>query len=320
MRRPDFFIVGAARSGTTAMKEYLQEHPEVFMPPINLEPRFFGSDLPGPRRFRDERAYLSLFTWARGEKRVGEKSTHYLFSNRAAAEIKAFEPSARIIVMLRNPAEVIYSLHGIQLYYGSESISDFQAALEAEEALRLKGGSRQGLHSKRAGGLLYRDKVEYTRHVRRFFDTFGPERVHVIIFDDLLRDAAGVYGETLRFLEVDPGFRPVFRKVNASRRARSRAAGRLLSNPPQALLRLALRALPYGVLHRVVQGAAHLNRSYRPLPPLGEDLRRKLQAEFRPEVEKLSELLGRDLTHWCRAEAEGAHQGVDAAAESLDKR
>lgn len=304
MRKPDFFIVGAIRSGTTAMKEYLQEHPEVFMPPINLEPRFFGSDLPGPRRFRDERAYLSLFSWAGNEKRVGEKSTHYLYSLRAASEIKAFQPTARIIIMLRNPVDAIYSLHGLQLYYGLESIADFEAALEAEDG----------------GGFNYRDKLTYTRQVRRFFETFGPEKVHVITFDDFIGDTAGVYRDTLRFLDVSPRYQPVFRKVNASRRARSRAVGRLLSDPPQALLKFALRALPYGVLHRVVQGAAHLNRDYEPLPPLGADLRRKLQAEFLPEVEQLSELLGRDLTHWCRAETEAAHPGADVAAESLERK
>ena len=320
MRRPDFFIVGAVRSGTTAMKEYLQEHPEVFMPPINLEPRFFGSDFPGPRRFRDERSYLSLFAWARHERRVGEKSTHYLYSERAAAEIKAFQPSARIIIMLRNPVDAIYSLHGVRLYYGHESIADFESALEAEDGPRRNDDPRVGVRPKDGGSFNYRDKVTYTRQVRRFFETFGPEKVHVIIFDEFIGDTAGVYRDTLRFLDVSPRFQPVFRKVNASRRARSRAVGRLLSNPPQALLKFALRALPYGVLHGLLQGAAHLNRSYEPLPPLGADLRRHLQAEFLQEVERLSELLGRDLTHWCRAEAEAAHQGVDAAAESLEQR
>src|SRR5579872_3244504 len=99
IRKPDFFIVGAPRCGTTAMFDYLGKHPEIFGAALK-EPHFFGSDIAYPRRPTLER-YLSYFVGANGEKRVGEASTSYLFSKLAAAEIKEFSPSSRIIIMLR---------------------------------------------------------------------------------------------------------------------------------------------------------------------------------------------------------------------------
>ena len=78
MRRPDFFIVGAPKCGTTALYEYLKQHPEVFMPKEAKEPNFFGSDFNNPFFIRDENAYLALFADARYEKRVGEASVWYL--------------------------------------------------------------------------------------------------------------------------------------------------------------------------------------------------------------------------------------------------
>jgi len=134
MRTPDFFIVGAPKCGTTAMSDYLRQHPEIYMPQ-RKEPHFFGSDLdaPYPYFIRDKEQYFSLFAEAKDEKRVGEASVWYLYSKRAAFEIKEFCPTASIIIMLRNPVDMIYSLHSQRLFTGNEDIPDFEEALEAEE-------------------------------------------------------------------------------------------------------------------------------------------------------------------------------------------
>ena len=145
MRKPDFFIVGAPRSGTTSMKRALWEHPEIFL--VAGAPNFFGTDLYQSGHIVDEEAYLSLFVRAKKEKRVGEKSVSYFMSMRAAAEIKEFQASASIIIMLRNPVDVLYSLHSYHVHTtGHEDILDFEAALEAEEhrrrGLRIPNGIR----------------------------------------------------------------------------------------------------------------------------------------------------------------------------------
>lgn len=132
MRKPDFFIVGAPRCGTTSRKIYLDKHPEIFMA-LGREPHFFGTDFYSPSYILDERTYLSLFATANNEKRVGEKSVWYLSSKRATAEIKEFQTSASIIIILQNPVEMIYSFHNLLFNRGFEDLDDFKAALEAEE-------------------------------------------------------------------------------------------------------------------------------------------------------------------------------------------
>src|SRR5262249_18615363 len=156
--------------GTTALYTYLGQHPDIFMA-APKEPHFFGTDISSPGLVRDERQYLSLFAGARHEKRVGETSVFYLCSQRAAAEIHVFCPSARIIMMLRNPVEMMPSLHLRHLLVGVEPIGDFRAALAAEE--ERKRGLCLPARPYPLQTLWYREMARYTRQVRRYLDVFG---------------------------------------------------------------------------------------------------------------------------------------------------
>ena len=298
MRRPDFFIVGAPKCGTTALNIYLREHPQVFMSP-RKEAHHFGTDIYSPRWARGEAEYLALFAGARAEKRVGEASVWQLFSQRAAREIKAFEPHAQIIIMLRNPTEMIYSLHSERLYSVSEDITDFAAALAAEPDRRR--GLRLPAYPYPVEGLIYRDVGKYTAQVARFFNEFGRERVRVIIYDDFKRDAAAEFRATCEFLDVDAGFRPETKVINSNKRIRSRRVLSWIDSPPPFIRRLGAPLTPRNARHWVLRKIRRANTSYEPRAPMSEGLRRELQAEFAPEVERLSELLGRDLTHWSRS-------------------
>ncbi|MGH7858384.1 MAG: sulfotransferase, partial [Candidatus Binatia bacterium] len=120
-RIPDFFIVGAPKCGTTAMNDYLAQHPDVFVP-ARKEMHFFGCDLVFtiPRITRDE--YLQAFANWRGQKRIAEASVWYLYSRTAVREIREFSPAARILVMLRQPVDMMYSLHSQRIYNGTEDL------------------------------------------------------------------------------------------------------------------------------------------------------------------------------------------------------
>jgi hypothetical protein len=301
MRRPDFFIVGGARCGTTALKEYLEPHPDIFMPYTNLEPGFFASDCPFPYNVRSEKDYLALFAQAETEKRVGEKSAVYLYSTVAAERIKAFEPSARIIIMLRNPVEKLYSRYRHRLYMGDENIESFEEALDADRDRREGRRLPAGVDAQDARWYLYREGLRYTYQVKRYFDLFGWTQTHVIIFDEFIRSTAEVYREVLRFLEVDPDFRPAFQPVNVHRRAHSRTLHTFLTRPPVLVKSLVDRLLPQTFVHQLSRGLHRLNSDYTPRSPLSPDLVIRLQEEFRPEVEALGNLLNRDLSHWCQS-------------------
>jgi len=299
MRSPDFFIVGAPKCGTTAMYNYLKEHPEIFMPE-RKEPHFFGTDLNASYHYfiREEGEYLSLFSEAQNEKRVGEASVWYLYSRLAAAEIKEFCPYASIIIMLRNPVDMIYSLHSQLVYSLDENITDFKTALEAEKDR--KQGLRIPKDANFIEGLFYQEVAKYTLQVKRYLDVFGRENVHIIIFDDFKSDITQVYRNTCQFLSVDPNFQPEFSVINQNKRIYSFKLHNFLRNPPRAVVSLSRRLVPRSLRHSLVRSLMHTNVCHVPRPPMDLKLRRHLQAEFTPEVKQLSELLGRDLTYWCK--------------------
>lgn len=271
------------------------------MPRTDREPHFFGTDLYDRRYIRDEQLYLSLFAEAKDEKRVGEKSTRYLYSKLAAAEIKEYQPSASIIIMLRNPVDQLYSMHYLRLYIGREDLVDFEAVLEAEEDRRRGLRLPDSINLREAWMLNYREIPRYTHQIQRYLDVFGRQNVHIIIFDDFISDLTKVYGDTLRFLRVDPDFQPEFRKANPNRRVRSRTAQNLLMDRPQFVRSFVKVLMPFKLRDRILKGLLRLNSSYAPRPPMRPELRRQLQEEFLPEVEQLSKLLVRDFTHWCKA-------------------
>jgi hypothetical protein len=297
MRKPDFFIVGAPRCGTTAMYDYLKAHPDIFMPAYK-EPHYFGADVIGGRKeiFKgNEAKYLALFADATTEKRIGEASPSYLYSKRAAVEIKQFNPDSKIIIMLRSPIEVMYSTYFQARYTGTEDLLTFEEALAAEPD-RL-AGKRISKNADNNMVGLYRERVRFAEQVQRYFDVFGREEVHIIIFDDFKMDVPTVYRDTLSFLDVTPDFRPEFNVVNASREARSSFIRTLSMNP--TLLSIGKR-MP-SVSLRVYSFLKHLNSKTASRPPLDPELRRRLQQDLRPEIEQLGKMVGRDLSAWYQA-------------------
>ncbi len=134
---PNLFIVGAPKSGTTALASYLGAHPEVFV--AGKELSYFGSDLvfrttKGGRWRIGYDTYLEWFA-RHGEARYRtDRSVFYLFSSRAAAEIHDYDPGSRVIALLRNPVDQMHSQHSEMLFQGDEDIASFEGALAAEEA------------------------------------------------------------------------------------------------------------------------------------------------------------------------------------------
>ena len=286
MKKPDLFLVGAPRCGTTALYTYLKQHPEIFLSRIK-EPQFFADFLGEQRRIQNWPDYLSCFAGANGEKRIGEASVAYLAATNSARDIKAFSPEARIIIMLRNPLDVMHSLYHLRRFNDLEDELSFEAALAADE------------RGRRPYEQTYRAKVSFSEQVKRFVDAFGRDKVHFIIFDDFVADTALVYRTTLQFLEVRPDGLASFPVVNASPRARSKVLRKTVSQPPQHLRSMLHRITSERVRSSVGGFLNRLNIVYDKRS-LGPELRSRLSIEFAPEVERLSAVVGRDLSGWCR--------------------
>ncbi len=295
-RRPNFFIVGAPKCGTTSMVEYLRQHPDVFMPPKELH--FFGSDINhNPKGLVTQEDYLNHFSKARDEKMTGEKSVWYLYSKKAASEIKKFSPHAKIIIHIRNPVDMLYSLHGHNLRSDRENIINFEKALEAEE------DRRKGLRiPKRTVDfpqhLFYSEIPLYTEQIKRYVEAFGWKQLHIIVFDDLVNNTLKVYRDVLRFLEVDDQFTPDLKVHNPGRQVKSPIVRDLIMN--SWIRTVARKFLPITTRRRMGQTLYHWNISNKPKPPMNKHIRKRLQKQFAPEVKRLSKLLDRDLTHWCK--------------------
>jgi hypothetical protein len=287
-RIPDFFLVGAPRCGTTAMYQYLKAHPQIFMPEKVKEPHYFAPDAnPATiKRYDNLDAYLALFTPAGDGQRIGEASTHYLASPHAAQAIHDFNPQAQILIMLRPPAEMLYSLYAHRRQYGTETQPTFEAALEADTIPP------------------YRSYARYASQVEHYFEVFGREAVHVVVFDDLKADIAAVYRHILEFLNVDTHFQPDFSPANEARSSRLPLVRQFIARPPvwyRSLVEpLAKRLIPAQQWAKLRAGVDSVSLSNAPRESLNPATRRALQQEFLPEIEHLSELLGRDLTHWCK--------------------
>jgi hypothetical protein len=219
-----------------------------------------------------------------------------MYSKRAAEEIKSFSPSASIIVMLRNPVDMLYAQHSQFLYNCNEDIPDFETALKAEADR--KQGRQIPRQAHFVEGLFYRETAKYAEQVQRYYDVFGREKVYIILYDDFKRDTAEVYGEVLAFLGVDPSYRPPFQVINPNKTLRSRRLQQLLVSPPPVLTKIYKKFTPSALQGRLLKRLKRMNTQHTTRPSLDPDLRRRLQVEFQPEVQRLADLLGRDLSSW----------------------
>ncbi len=302
--RPNLFLVGAAKSGTTALATYLGEHPDVFMAPWELN--YFGTDLSfftatgAPSRLRLAH-YLSTFSSHAGERYRGDHSVFYLYSEQAAEEIRAFAPDARIVVMLRNPVDQMHSQHSEMLYQGDEDIRDFGQALAAEEDRAL--GRRIPPGCRKPFALQYRAVARYHDQVERYFSTFGRERVCVVVYDDLARDTSATHRRVLDFLGVDADHEPEFRVVNPNKAVRSALLRDVLkttapgSSPTfRRIGRLMVRS--DGARSRLRRWLQVANTREGPRPDMDPVLRSRLQDELADDVGALESLLDRDLGAW----------------------
>jgi len=289
---PDFYLVGAPKCGTSALYDFLAQHPAIFLPAAK-ELLFYATDLSYPSRL-DRSRFLAHYSGANGAKRVGTAHTAYMQSRTAAAEIHAGRPDARIIIMLRNPVDLVYSWHSELVYETIEDVVDFGAALEAEPDRRAGRRIPANARNSYLEALFYTDVAALAGQVERYLWVFGRESVHVIVHDDFRRDPGSTYRDVLDFLEVDPSFRPQFGDVNVNKVVRNRTLQRLYfatSSRGHATVRA---LIPASVRQRLLAW----NAAERPRPDMPSDLRRRLTDHFAPDVRRLGDLLQRDLTHW----------------------
>jgi Sulfotransferase domain len=299
-RRPDFFILGAPKCGTTALSEYLRHHPRVFVSQPK-EPHYFCTDFDyyyAPGR-RSEEHYLRLFAGA-GEEHlaVGEASVWYLYSEVAARNIAAFDPGARAIVMVRNPVELVPSLHSQLRYMLDEDEPDPWEAWRLQEARA--AGRRLPRRVRVPEFLRYGETARLGAQLRRVYEALPREQVKVLVFDDLRADTGAVYREALAFLGVPDDGRTEFPRVNENKVHRAGAVARLTQRPPAPLVSVARGVKRVAGVERlgVLERVRRTNRQVARRRPIDPGFAAELREHFREDVAKLGALIGRDLSAW----------------------
>ncbi|MFP3937120.1 MAG: sulfotransferase family protein [Phycisphaerae bacterium] len=303
---PNFFIAGAPKCGTTALRYYLMSHPRVFMSPVK-EPGYWAEDLPGHREVRSRDDYLALFSAATSDQTVvGESTATYLYSDIALEAIRSFNPEVKVVAMFRNPVDQAHSFHAQMYYNGDEDEPDFRRAWELQGARA--AGRRIPRRCLDAKLLQYREVAMFGRQCERLFALFPRENVHIILLEDMAADPRGTYLKVLGFLGLEDDGRVDFPRVNESKVHKVQWLGAWMHHPPDWALRLnSMVKRCLGVERTHIK---HLFRTRRKRPPLPEDLRRRMERDFAEDVSLLERLLGRKL-NWFSP----AGRGHEAASE-----
>lgn len=212
---PNFLIVGAAKSGTTSLYHYLNQHPEIYMSPVK-EPHFFTfinkkPEFNGPfdQKTNEEiitnfDEYKKLFQGVTNEKAIGESSNSYLYFQETAANVKNIIPECKIIIILRNPIERAFSHYMQSVMIGHENVS-FEEALKKENE-RLKLNWRW--HYQYVGQGMYYSQI------KRYIEIFGQRMIKIYLFEKFKDRPADLIRNIYRFLEVDDNFMPYKEKIH----------------------------------------------------------------------------------------------------------
>lgn len=297
---PNTFIVGAAKSGTTSLYNYLRQHPDIFMSPVK-EPCYFAyaenpPALAGPGDEAANResgvvytldAYQELFAEATSESIVGEASPVYLYDEDAPRLLHQHCPDATLIAILRNPVDRAYS-HYLQLVQsGREPLERFEAALDVEDERR-DAGWEWSWH--------YRHMGFYGRQLARYLEYFDREQLHVYRFEELTKDPEGFAQTVYRALGVGSSFEP-------DTGIRRRATGvpqldwlhQFIGTPDHFLRRWSRLVLPEAVRDRILMAVRNANLQK---PPLSDAARARLTDAYRDDVHRLEALLDQSFSDW----------------------
>lgn len=294
-RKPDFFIIGAQRCGTTSLSQNLSAHPNIVIS-APKEPFFFATDFPRLRRMESEEEYLKIFRpITEATMAVGESTAAYLYSKSAVENIYRYNPEAKLIVMLRNPIDIVHSFHALHLYSLYEDEPNLKKAWALQE-VRKNGQSIPK-------GCLVPEFLQYAEigklgdQVERLLNIFPPNQVAITFFEDFIRDNRQFYLNVLEFLNIPDDGTSEFPRLNESRKARFPLLTSLLSPRPRWMQRCIDRTKA-GLGLKGQQWLQNLYGVPARREPLDPEFRMELAEFFRDDINKLSKLTRRDLSHW----------------------
>ncbi len=300
-KKPNFFIIGAPKCGTTALSEYLRGHPDIFFS-RSKEPNFFNTDFRNRKNAHfTEEDYLNKHFLGSDEYGViGEGSPWYLYSEVAVPNILKFNPEAKFIILVRDPIKMYYSFYRHRYHRFQED------AETPEEAWRLQVPRKKGerlpkICPAEVETLQYGEVCKLGKQLERVYGYVPKDQVKVLFFDDLKTQPRELYKETLDFLDLPDDGRTEFPKVNARKTPKSETVRNLVVSLNKIKKQLGIKKAPHA-LRKIKKLEMKKNRKESERSNnLSEDLKKELSEYFSKDVDKLSNLTGRDLSHWLQS-------------------
>jgi hypothetical protein len=309
MKKPGLFIVGFPKSGTTALHYFLDQHPRIFMSNPK-EVYHFCKDFiqEGYRyhskkgsmiffknyfRYKDQKSYMNLFAKANDNPKtryLGESSTYYLYSKVAAKEIHQFNKDARIIIMVREPVDFIYSYHSQLVFEFQDNIKDFSQAIGSQA--QRKKGKRLPKRVPMPSLLQYYDHVKYKEQIERYTLLFPKKNIHFILYDDFKKDNKKVFDNTINFLGLDPT-QIHFKEHNPNTSSRFSKVKYFFESP---VFWKPIKKMISPKHYKVVRDEFYsifMKETKR--KGLDKKLKKELMLNFKPEVKKLAKIMNKDV-------------------------
>lgn len=291
MLLPNFFVVGAQKSGTTSLHHYLAEHPDIFLPD-QKETKFFVEDT----QYAHGIEYYAekYFSACKDEKAVGEVDPDYMYFKTGAERIKRHIPNAKLIFIFRNPVYRAFSGY-VMAYRRGLELNSFEEAISIE-AERIGRGYEEDFH------FSYVHRGFYADQVNRFLKNWDASQMHFVLAEDLINKPAETLRRCLTFLGVAPDFVPTLinKKFHEATVPKNLALTVFLRNRNAfpKFRRVARFFVPKLAWRDWLRGRLSIWNVKPSDMELKEETRQYLAEIYRPENEKLSRLIGRDLSHW----------------------
>lgn len=290
----DFLIIGAQKSGTTSLYDYLAGHPGIFLPKTK-EIAYFAAD----EFYRQGDAYLhSFYKDAASTQLLGGAYVHLMYFDHVPHRIFQYNKNIKCIALLRNPIDRAYSAYWFARRNQWETACSFEEALALEEERRSFAG--KGVYRE----LTYLHHGHYFEQLAPFREVFGPEAMHIILTDNFKREPQSVLEETFDFLRLGPMPNSPHRTImsNAAKIPRSARLQRVFTRRDAWHRRLARRWVPRDARRllrdKITRKLMDLNMRNFTYPPMRNETRCRLREYFYDHNEKLGRMIGRDLSHW----------------------
>lgn len=312
MASPNFFIIGAAKAGTTSLYNYLRKHPDIYLSPVK-EPNYFSTDIQ-PEKFsntykkntfldvesyfrreklhdlqltfiRKPEHYQKLFKDVTGEKAIGEASTSYLYSKIAAKNIKSYNPEAKIIAVLRNPVERAISHYHMALRYGHTNLH-LRKAIEKDMNQETKGW---GISE------LFIELGMYYEQLKRYYNLYPAQNIQVLLFEELTAHPDETLAKCHRFLNVIPRPIEAFQQHNKAQTPRFKNLNKIITD--SGIKNILKNCMPETFLEKI---KATFFTQKTPIDEISNADIEFLNEIYKKDIKATAALINKDLSHWLK--------------------